>query len=61
MTSEGLFDLFVQLDIAIQKELGPHTYNSDVEKAFRHLAKACGVDAREVGEATFSRTGGGQC
>ena len=52
-----LFDLFVQLDIALRQEVGPMTYDNPLQKSVRKLAEACGIDWREVGEHTFSIIG----
>ena len=52
-----VFECFVSLDVALREALGPRTYNNEVETAFRNLAEVCGIDLREVGEATYHRMG----
>ena len=51
---EDMFDLYVQLDVALKNEVGPMTYDNPVQRAVRKIAEANGIDWREVGEASYS-------
>ena len=53
-----VIDALVNVDIALNEELGPRTYNNPVEVAMRDLATALGIDWREIGEITYHKTGG---
>lgn len=52
-----VFDCLVDLDVALRTAIGPRSYNSEVERAFRRLCESVGEDAREVGEAAYARSG----
>ena len=50
---KDLFYLFVELDLALRKEVGPMTYDNPVQKSVRRIAEAVDIDWREVGEESY--------
>lgn len=54
MEKDSVFDIFVQLELALRDEVGPMTYGNPVQKAIRRIADICGVDWRKVGETAYA-------